>query len=310
MSPGFLASFNERALWGASYGDTLFAGQQLKLPRYHCEPTRHWDCHVAQEGETLYSIAAARYINAELLANANWATVLPGSNKVWPGVELRIPRTDPASWPSGAAGAGGAGSSSGQDQGWGCTDEPARAFCYKVKTNDTLKVLSTRFNVPLGTLCMQAPASEEFAPGSGQATFGAPNCSRIFDADWISVPIKRSPGTIALGEQCEQDPYTPLYPGDEHSFHDPAVCVAGGVCAVGGDYESKCQSCSCSGLTPCFNLNFAQNKTLGQCVGLQLSRSNYYTGARWACPTQTSLCGEFPSVYPSQAQSSSLHAQK
>ena len=39
INSAYLASFNERALWGASYGDTLFAGQQLKLPRYHCEPT-------------------------------------------------------------------------------------------------------------------------------------------------------------------------------------------------------------------------------------------------------------------------------
>jgi hypothetical protein len=145
---------------------------------------------------------------------------------------------------------------------------------------------------------MQAPAKVVYDSTPGTSTYSAPNCSLIYDADWMRVKINRSPGQIAVGDECADA--TPRSPSV-----DPPACVDGAVCAQNADLSSTCSECTCGGLTPCYNTIYAQNNTLPECNSLVLKPQNGGTGKRWGCPytgynedMPTKLCGEYPSVYP------------
>jgi LysM repeat protein len=95
ISESYLESYNKRALWGAPYPGGLWAGTQLRIPQYRCNPTANWDCHVLAEGEDILSVSAAHFINPTIVIQANHRLA---SYSLQPGAQLRVPRTHPSTW--------------------------------------------------------------------------------------------------------------------------------------------------------------------------------------------------------------------
>jgi len=283
----YIQRYNEATLWGS--GNILYPGMQLKIPLYHCVPSFKWDCHTVIAGETLYTIADKYFVNAQTLADANYATVLPGGNMLYPGVQMQIPRVEP-----------GMGSKESvvteKNIPWGCIPRPGTSFCYKLKTNDTLSLLSSRFGVSVGELCKQLPASSvsNWKPGVETITYTAPDCSKIYDANWLSVPIKSPAGTIKTGSKCDfyPDDSNPLVRGGNQTCQS-GVCLFNESAPV----DFACADCDCRDLTPCRNLD-ATNKSRALCLPLEISAIRY----NFQCPTQSVLCGEYPSKYPTITQ--------
>jgi LysM repeat protein len=263
----YLGAYNERVLWGNS---NLWPNMDIKIPFYHCHPAEEYDCHTVQAGEDLYSVAKHYLVNAGNLASWNSDTVLPGANYMYPGVELKIPRTTVYGYQNSAPAAAPGGGA--------CRFQPGISFCYKIKHNDTLDDLARHFNVPMKQLCMQAEAQYN----AQYTEIGAPNCSRILDVAWLNIPTKRQPGLVPLGGKC-RDSYGYVSPFDDYAKDR---CVPGGVCDTGSD---TCKSCGCQGLTPC------RVKYSGTCKGLELTTKGLRV---WQCPAGTELCGDFPTVYP------------
>jgi LysM repeat protein len=295
VNSAYIASFN------IVEGYQLYEGMVIKIPVYHCHATTLWDCHTVQVGEDLNSIAKLYSIGeADLLLYANLGTVTATETaKVWPGVELKIPRSGGSFGPGAAKCPGDYGPVNCPvptspapliyaGTAWnrrGCvansrsTKGPYHelifySFCYKIKPKDTLDELAAHFAVPVGLLCAQARALRTVS--GNEVTYTAPNCSAIDFADWLSIPVSSPVGSLPLGYSCAGFAQGGSIGGSisgGSELESASICEPGSVChsTVKDDVfnNEKCYACPCGSLTPCKNLDF-DNASRAECMSLEL----------------------------------------
>jgi LysM repeat protein len=187
QNAGTLKSYNLEILYG---DDTLYPGQQLRLPIHICFEDETSDCHIVKAKETLASIAKTYNTSAYDLCRSNADILLRQyqscDNAIVVGMELVVPTLRPA-------------------QPFPCKEIPGYWSCYAVKANDILGNLPADECPKCRSIAMIVGISlyelEEVNFGKNRSTYYCGDCSNTTECHpGAAGDQQRGPACLRIGQ--------------------------------------------------------------------------------------------------------------
>jgi LysM repeat protein len=226
--------------------DTLYAGQQLRLPRHTCYDTKDNECYTVADGDTLASIVATYYYpgdttqslcanNGAVFGTIPWTSITDDELHV--GMELSVPRLHPNP-PS------------------PCQKIPGYWTCYTVSKGDSLYTIGPKLHIDYYTL-----ETLNFADNTGHVA----HCEVQFD-----------PATGSYVSQCGNATACPPV------LHGYPECLAIGSTIVSPDVTCTPKA----GAYECIETDGAEDSNLGyqlHSLGSPVEEA-FFAKANWRWP--------------------------